>query len=124
MKFLHRDLEQNCFFLKQPSGFKIKEFPDNVYRLDKVFYGVKQAPRAWYDSLTIYGYKRGAIDNTLFIKESRTKLILSQVYIDDISFGSKNEDFRKEFTDVMSKKLEMSMMVELAFLLGIQVKHM
>ena len=91
--FLHGDLEQEVF-LKQPPGFEDKDYPDHVYRLDKAVYGLKQAPRAWYDTLTEYllhqGYRRGAIDNTIFIKESGPDIILAQVYVDDIIFGSTN----------------------------------
>ncbi|XP_052619634.1 uncharacterized protein LOC128126007 [Lactuca sativa] len=69
--FLHGVLEEEVF-LNQPLGFVDKDHPDYVYRLDKAVYGLKQAPRVWYETLTSYllenGYKRGAIDNTLFIK--------------------------------------------------------
>ena len=122
--FLHGDLEQEVF-LKQPPGFEDKEFPDHVYRLDKAVYGLKQAHRAWYDTLTEYllhqGYRRGAIDNTLFIKESCPDIVHAQVYVDDIIFGSTNADLSKEFKNVMANKFEMSMMGELKFFLGLQV---
>nr|KAJ0191977.1 hypothetical protein LSAT_V11C800434060 [Lactuca sativa] len=69
--FLHGVLEEEVF-LNQPPSFVDKDHPDYVYRLDKAVYGLKQAPRAWYETLTSYllenGYRRGAIDNTLFIK--------------------------------------------------------
>lgn len=65
------------------------------------------------------GYKKGAIDNTLFIKESGSNLILAQVYVNDIIFGSTYEEMSKEFTVVMSKKFEMSMMGELTFFLDL-----
>ena len=125
--FLHGDLEQEVF-LKQSPGFEDKDFPDHVYPLDKAVYGLKQAPRAWYDTLTEYllrqGYRRGAIDNTLFIKESGPDIILAQVYVDDIIFGSTDAGLSKEFADVMAQKLEMSMMGELKFFLGLQVRQL
>ncbi|XP_070017661.1 uncharacterized mitochondrial protein AtMg00820-like [Nicotiana sylvestris] len=53
---------------------EIKECPNHVYKLDKALYGLKQAPRAWYERLSKYllehDYKRGKIDNTLFLKEN------------------------------------------------------
>ena len=89
--FLHGDLAEEVY-LKQPPRFESKRYPNHVYRLDKSVYGLKQAPRAWYDTLTTYlteeGYRRGAIDNTLFIKESGSHIILAQIYVDDIIFGS------------------------------------
>ena len=125
--FLHGDLQEEVF-LKQPPGFENAEFPYHVYRLDKAVYGLKQAPRAWYDTLSSYllsnGYKRGAIDNTLFIKTSGDHIILAQVYVDDIIFGSTDEAMSKEFADIMAQKFEMSMMGELTFFLGLQVKQL
>ena len=124
--FLYGNLEEEVF-LKQPPGFESPEFPDHVYRLDKAVYGLKQAPRAWYDTLATYlisnGYSRGAIDKTLFTKKSVADLILVQIYVDDIIFGSTSECLSQEFADIMSQKFEMSMMGEMSFFLGLQVKQ-
>lgn len=68
------------------------------------------------------GHKRVDIDNTLFIKKSGSDVILTQVYINGIIFGSTNEDFSKESVDVISKKFEISMMGELTFFVGLQVR--
>ena len=51
-------------------------------------------------------------------------IFICQVYVDDIIFGSPNEDFCKEFGELMSKEFEMSMIGELTFFLGFQVKQM
>lgn len=87
--FLHGDLEKKVF-LKQPFGFESEKFLDHVYKLDKVAYELKQAHSAWYDTFTTYplhnGYKRGAIDNTLFIKKSWYDIMLAQVYVDGMIF--------------------------------------
>ncbi|KAL4573803.1 hypothetical protein LXL04_020621 [Taraxacum kok-saghyz] len=102
--FLYGNLEEEVF-LKQPPGFESSEFPDHVYRLDKAVYGLKQAPRAWYDTLASYllsnGYSRGAIDKMLFTKKSNSHLILVQIYVDDIIFGSTNEHLSQEFADII-----------------------
>nr|KAJ0197446.1 hypothetical protein LSAT_V11C700383020 [Lactuca sativa] len=111
--FLHGVLEEEVFF-NQPPGFVDKDHPDYVYRLDKAVYGLKQAPRAWYETLTSYlienEYRRGAIDNTLFIKNKGSGMVLVQIYVDDIIFGSPNEKLSKEFAEIMSQRFEMSMM--------------
>ncbi|TLX69571.1 hypothetical protein E9993_22875, partial [Labilibacter sediminis] len=124
--FLHGVLEEETY-LKQPPGFEDKDHPDYVYRLDKAVYGLKQAPRAWYDTLTAYlvenGYRRGAIDNTLFIKNQGTDIILAQIYVDDIIFGSTSEKLSKEFADIMAQKFEMSMMGKMSFFLGLEVQQ-
>ncbi|XP_070044929.1 uncharacterized protein [Nicotiana tomentosiformis] len=66
-------------FAKQPPGFEGKECPDHVYTLDKALYGLKQVPRAWYERLSKFllehGYKRGKIDNILFLKEKGKDLL-------------------------------------------------
>lgn len=107
--------------------FEYDKFPVLFYRLDIVVYGLKEAPRAWYDTMENYlvqnGYRRGTIDNTLFIKQSRSHTILAEVYVDDIIFRSNDDDLSKEFIEVMAHKFEMSMMAELTFFLGLQVKQ-
>ncbi|GKF07902.1 putative ribonuclease H-like domain-containing protein, partial [Tanacetum coccineum] len=51
------------------------QFPDKVYKVEKALYGLHQAPKAWYETLSTYllenGYRRGTIDKTLFIKKDR-----------------------------------------------------
>nr|KAJ0188771.1 hypothetical protein LSAT_V11C900489000 [Lactuca sativa] len=122
--FLHGVLEEEVF-LNQPPGFVDKDHPDYMYRLDKAVYGLKQAPRAWYETLTSYllenGYRRGAIDNTLFIKNQGSDMVLVQIYVDDIIFGSPNETLSKEFAKIMSQRFEMSMMGKMSFFLGLEV---
>ncbi|GJU78795.1 retrovirus-related pol polyprotein from transposon TNT 1-94 [Tanacetum coccineum] len=45
--FLNGKLKEEDY-VKQPPGFESSEFPDSIYKLDKAFYGLKQAPKAWY----------------------------------------------------------------------------
>ncbi|GJW30919.1 putative ribonuclease H-like domain-containing protein [Tanacetum coccineum] len=56
----------------------------------KALYGLHQAPRAWYETLSTYllenGFRRGTIDKTLFIKKDKDDILLVQVYVDDIIF--------------------------------------
>jgi len=96
--------------------------------LSKALYGLKQAPRAWYERLRDFliekRFKIGKVDTTLFTKKMNGEIFICQVYVDDIIFGSTNEDFFMEFGDLMSKEFEMSMIGELSFFLGFQVKHM
>ena len=67
------------------------------------------------------GFTRGVIDKTLFHKMHNNDLILVQVYVDDIIFGSTNDNLCKRFSKIMQRKYEMSMMGELTFFLGLQV---
>ncbi|CAN1335388.1 Retrovirus-related Pol polyprotein from transposon TNT 1-94 [Linum perenne] len=112
-------------YVAQPPGFEDPHFPNHVFRLKKALYGLKQAPRAWYDRLTQFltsdGFSRGQVDTTLFIKRTKTDLLLVQIYVDDIVFGSTNKALCSEFCSAMTNSFEMSMMGQLQFFLGLQV---
>ncbi|GJT98157.1 putative ribonuclease H-like domain-containing protein [Tanacetum coccineum] len=93
----------------------------------KALYGLHQAPRAWYATLSTFlekhGYKRGTIDKTLFIKRDKKDIMLVQVYVDDIIFGSTKKSWCDEFEALMKSKFQISSMGELIFFLGLQVKQ-
>ncbi|GJZ24786.1 retrovirus-related pol polyprotein from transposon TNT 1-94 [Tanacetum coccineum] len=103
------------------------DYPDHVYGLDKALYGLKQAPQAWYDILSKFlidsGFQKGSIDATLFIKKKDKHIMLIQIYIDDIIFGSTNPKYCIKFSKLMVKRFEMSMMEEIKFFLGLQVNQ-
>ncbi|GJZ47689.1 putative reverse transcriptase domain-containing protein [Tanacetum coccineum] len=100
--FLYGKIEEEVYVC-QPPGFEDPDFPDRVYKVEKALYGLHQAPRAWYETLSTYlldnGFQRGKIDKTLFIRRD------------------------KEFEKMMHKKFQMSSMGELTFFLGLQVKQ-
>ncbi|KAJ9544052.1 hypothetical protein OSB04_023759 [Centaurea solstitialis] len=124
--FLNGVLHEEVY-VEQPEGFVDPRFPDHVYALDKALYGLKQARRAWYETLTIYlleaGYKKGIIDPTLFLRKSGDDLIIVQIYVDDIIFASTKPELCKEFEHTMKSQFQMSMMGELTFFLGLQVRQ-
>ncbi|GJT51609.1 retrovirus-related pol polyprotein from transposon TNT 1-94 [Tanacetum coccineum] len=115
-------------YVAQPPGFIDFEKPDHVYKLKKALYGLKQAPKAWYDRLKAFlikhEYKMGMVDNTLFTKKKGSNLIIVQIYVDDIIFGSTCQDMCDEFAKIMHDEFKMSMMGELNFFLGLQIKQM
>ncbi|GJW36093.1 retrovirus-related pol polyprotein from transposon TNT 1-94 [Tanacetum coccineum] len=114
-------------YVAQPPGFIDFEKPDHVYKLKKALYGLKQAPKAWYDRLKAFlikhEYKMGMVDNTLFTKKRSSNLIIVQIYVDDIIFGLTCQDMCDEFAKIMHDEFEMSMMGELNFFLGLQIKQ-
>ncbi|GJW97164.1 putative ribonuclease H-like domain-containing protein [Tanacetum coccineum] len=111
----------------QPPGFEDPDHPDKVYKVVKALYGLHQAPRAWYDTLATYllsnGFQRGKIDQTLFIKSQKGHILLVQIYVDDIIFGSTKKELCEEFEKLMKDKFQMSSMGELTFFLGLQVQQ-
>ncbi|KAK2435811.1 putative mitochondrial protein [Trifolium repens] len=114
-------------YVKQPPGFEDLKNPNYVYKLKKSLYGLKQAPRAWYERLSNFllenGFQKGQIDNTLFRKTSKKDILIIQIYVDDIIFGSTNASLCKNFSKLMQDEFEMSMMGELKFFLGIQINQ-
>ena len=99
-----------------------------VYKLNHALYDLKQAPQAWFERLSKFllanGYYMGKVDKTIFVKHQINNLIIIQVYVDDIIFGSTNHLLVVEFASLISHEFEMSMMGELSFILGLQVKQM
>ncbi|GJS04313.1 putative ribonuclease H-like domain-containing protein [Tanacetum coccineum] len=124
--FLYGKIEEEVYVC-QPPGFEDPDFPDRVYKVEKALYGLHQAPRAWYETLSTYlldnGFQRGKIDKTLFIRRDKGDILLVQVYVDDIIFGSTKKSLCTEFEKMMHKKFQMSSMGELTFFLGLQVKQ-
>ncbi|GJV96743.1 putative ribonuclease H-like domain-containing protein [Tanacetum coccineum] len=69
------------------------------------------------------GYRRGTIDKTLFIKKDKNDIMLVQVYVDDIIFGSTKRSWCEEFEALMKSRFQMSSIRELTFFLRLQVKQ-
>ncbi|GKF20182.1 retrovirus-related pol polyprotein from transposon TNT 1-94 [Tanacetum coccineum] len=109
--FLNGPLKEEVYF-NQPDGFE-------------ALYGLKQAPKAWYDELSNFlvskGFSKGSIDPTLSITKHGEDILLVQIYVDDIIFGSTNPKLSKKFEKLIHNKFEMSMMGELKFFLGVQI---
>nr|GEW92138.1 reverse transcriptase domain-containing protein [Tanacetum cinerariifolium] len=87
--FLYGTIDEEVY-VSQPPGFVDPMFPNKVYKVVKALYGLHQASRAWYATLSTFleksGYKRGAIDKTLVIKQDKKDIMLVQAYVDDIIF--------------------------------------
>ncbi|GJY94749.1 putative ribonuclease H-like domain-containing protein [Tanacetum coccineum] len=96
--FLYGTIKEEVYVC-QPPGFKDPQFPDKN------------------------GFRRGTIDKTLFIKKDIGDILLVQVYVDDIIFGSTKKSLCDEFEQMMHKKFQMSSMGELTFFLGLQVQQ-
>ena len=83
-------------YVEQPKGFIDPSFHKHLYKLKKALYGLKQAPRAWYERLAEFlgenGYRKCGIDKTLFVKEEEGKIMIAQIYVDDIVFGGMSNE--------------------------------
>ncbi|GJW97543.1 putative ribonuclease H-like domain-containing protein [Tanacetum coccineum] len=100
--FLYGTIEEEVY-VHQPPGFVDPAHPNKVYKVIKALYGLHQAPRAWYETLSSFlmenGFRRGTIDKTLFIKKKKSDIMSVQVYVDDIIFGSTKQSMCTEFED-------------------------
>ncbi|GJZ53203.1 putative ribonuclease H-like domain-containing protein [Tanacetum coccineum] len=107
--FLYGKIDE-AVYVSQPPGFIDPKYPKKVYKVVKALYGLHQAPRAWYATLSTFllksGYRRGTIDKTLFIKKYKNDIMLVQVYVDDIIFGSTKRSWCDEFEALMKKILK------------------
>jgi len=125
--FLNGYIDEEVY-VSQPQGFEDHKHSNHVFKLKKALYGLKQAPRQWYERLSSFllshSYERGKTDKTLFIKKACSDIILVQVYVDNIIFGSTNQNLCKQFVVVMQGEFEMSMMGELNYFLGLQIKQL
>jgi hypothetical protein len=123
--FLNGLLEEEVY-VRQPPGFHCEKYPHQVYKLRKVLYGLKQAHRAWYGRLRGFLYERGfemgKVDQTLFLLRQGRDILIVQMYMDDIVFGGLSNSLVARFAEDMSREFEMSMMGELQFFLGPQIK--
>ncbi|GJR21721.1 retrovirus-related pol polyprotein from transposon TNT 1-94 [Tanacetum coccineum] len=126
MPFLNGDLQEEVF-VSQPEGFEDPDNPTHVYRLKKALYRLKQAPRAWYDTLSKFlmanNFFKGVVDPTLFTRKLGKHILLVQIYVDDIIFASTDHNACHIFSKEMSSKFQMSMMGQMSFFLGLQVSQ-
>lgn len=124
--FLNGFLEEEVY-VKQPPGFESAKYPHRVYKLQKALYGLKQAPGAWYGRLRDFllgkGFVMGLVDKTLFLLKHGDDILIVQIYVDDIIFGGSSHALVAKFAEDMSREFEMSMMGELQFFLGLQIKQ-
>ena len=124
--FLNGGLEETLY-VEQPPGFINEKYPHHCYILDKAVYGLNQAPRAWYETLTRFfkqsKLKQGSFNPTLFRKKDGDHLMIVQIYVDDIIFGSSNPNLTIEFRKLMETKFEISSMGPINFFLCLNIRQ-
>ncbi|GKC21204.1 putative ribonuclease H-like domain-containing protein, partial [Tanacetum coccineum] len=116
-----------CRKKKDERGVVVRNKARLVAQVVKALYGLHQAPRAWYATLSTFllksRYKRGTIEKTFFIKKDKNDIMLVQVYVDDIIFGSTKKSWCNEFEALTKSRFQFSSMGEITFFLGLQVKQ-
>ncbi|GJZ11052.1 retrovirus-related pol polyprotein from transposon TNT 1-94 [Tanacetum coccineum] len=116
--FLNGELCEEVY-VSQLEGFVDQENPTHVYRLKKALYGLKHAPRVWYDMLSSFlpsrEFSKGVVDPTLFTRKEGKDIIMVQIYVDDIIFSFTDPSLCDMFADIMSSIFKMSMMGKMSF---------
>ena len=122
--FLNGELEEEVY-IEQPEGFQLSENTDYVCKLKKALYGLKQDPRAQYSRLDKYlqqeGFRKGSAYRNLYLKVSQGNILLIEVYVDDIIFGSDDDMLSQKFAKDMQNEFEMSLLGELSFFMGLHI---
>jgi hypothetical protein len=118
---------QEEVYVRQTPGFESPKYLDRVYKLSKSLYGLKQVSQTWYARLKTFllehGYVMGSVDKSLFTLNHGTNFLLVQIYVDDIIFGDSSHTLVSRFQEMMESEFQMSMMGEVTFFLGIQVRQ-
>ncbi|GJU54110.1 putative ribonuclease H-like domain-containing protein [Tanacetum coccineum] len=101
--FLYGKIKEEVYVC-QPPGFEDPDFPDRVYKVEKALYGLHQAPRAWYETLSTYlldnEFQRGKIDKTLLIKTYKGDiLLLAAAMVEPMSFAAAAATLRQVCED-------------------------
>nr|GEV89312.1 hypothetical protein [Tanacetum cinerariifolium] len=124
--FLNGNIREEVY-VSQQDGFVDQDSPNHVYKLKKALFGLKQAPRTWYDMLLSFlisqDFSKGSADPTLFIRRNGNDLLLVQIYVDDIIFAASTPELCDLFANIMCSKFKMSMMGKISFFLGLQISQ-
>jgi len=114
--FLNGLIEEEEVYVEQPPRFVDPTHLDFFFflKLEKALVGLKQAPRAWYERLSCFlvenSFMKRKVDTTLFPRHINNGILIVQIYVDDIIFGSTNKKFCKNFESCMKKEFKISMM--------------
>lgn len=121
--FLQGPLHDEVYMLQAP-GFVDKDKPNHVYRLKKAVYGLRQAPRAWYNALKEFllsiGFKNSLADASLFILQKGSLFVYILIYVDDIIITGTSTSAIKQVTDRLAVKFSLKDLGELSYFLGLE----
>jgi hypothetical protein len=124
LAFLNRGLEEEVY-VKQSKGFLPPKKEDYVCILKKALYGLKQSPKAWYSILDRYlqqqGFMKRNAYNNLYIKINQGSILIIEVYVDEIIFGSDDDRMSKKFAKYMLNRFKMLLLGELYLFLGLHI---
>lgn len=85
--FLHGSLKEEVY-VEKTKGFEVQDRKTHVCRLKKSLYGLRQVPRAWYETIKNYimklGFTRSEADLNLYFKVENDRPLILVLYVDDL----------------------------------------
>lgn len=124
--FLNGELKEKVY-VTQPRGFEKEGEEHKVYKLSKALYGLRQAPRAWYERLSKYliklGFTKCPFEHAVYVKHEGNEVLIIGVYVDDLLATGTNIAGIAQFKKQMNTEFEMSDMGQLAYYIGIEVEQ-
>ncbi|KAH9718111.1 retrovirus-related pol polyprotein from transposon RE1 [Citrus sinensis] len=124
--FLNGDLTE-AVYMPQSEGFEDKNRPSYICKLEKALYGLRQAPRAWFDklkgALSCWGFKNSKSDTSLFFRRIESKIVIMLIYVDDIIITGSDSQGIEEVIKDLNTSFALKDLENLNFFLGIQVQR-
>lgn len=124
--FLHGTLSEPVY-CEQPSSFVDPLRPEYVCKLHKALYGVKQAPRAWFqrfaNHLISLGFVNCKSDTSLFVYHRGSMTAYLLLYVDDIILTASSPHALSEIISALCREFDMKDLGVLHYFLGISVTY-
>jgi hypothetical protein len=121
--FLHGELSENVY-VDQPQGYQ-KGGKNEVYKVKKALYGLRQAPRAWYSKIEGYfsqeGFEKCPHEHTLFVKQLEKKILIVSLYVDDLIYTGNDGELMESFKNSMKRNFAMTDLGKMSYFLGVEV---
>jgi len=115
-------------YMQQPPGFITIETSSLVCKLNKSLYGLKYAPRAWYEKIDTYflknGFKRYKYNRNLYVKNFGDEVLIAVLYVDDLIIAGSQLASIQELKDNLKNEFEMIDLGLLHYFLGLHIWHM
>jgi hypothetical protein len=121
--FLH-GLLQETMYMAQPLKFQHSQYLAFVCKLQKVIYGLKQAPCAWFSRLRAWlldlKFTSSKSDSSLFIYKAQGITIFVLIYVDDIIITSSHLGAISQLINDLHSSFALKDLGHLNFFLGVE----
>ncbi|WVZ67439.1 hypothetical protein U9M48_016514 [Paspalum notatum var. saurae] len=122
--FLHGTLSEQVY-CQQPTGFTDPQRPDDVYLLSRSLYGLRQAPRVWFEHFTKHvislGFMQSRADTSLFILHNGSDVAYLLLYVDDMILFASSQALLQRIVTQLREAFAVKDMGPLRYFLGTEV---